>query len=139
MVAEENESEPNMNDHVIRTGFRNVLLDPFGFPETFVLYLQEGKGWALEQDALVIDPDQGEDPSTPVGQIVAKDKWQYILEIAAMRSVNENLLEQMPNASVDTRFEAFQYFFEHDAFAAAIDLPSSQDPGDDSRAPGSGL
>jgi hypothetical protein len=121
-----------MNGHVIRTGFEDVLLDPLGFPETFVLYLQEGMGWALEQDALVMDPDQGEDPSTPAGRIVAKDKWQYILEIASIRSVMNNLLEQMPNASVDTRLEAFQYFFEHDAFAQVNCLPGCQAPGDHS-------
>jgi hypothetical protein len=100
----------------IRTTFEEVLTNPDAFPIQHALYLKEGEGWQLQQAALIIDPDEGEDNESIVGDLVAREQWQYILEISAIRGIADNLSSQKPNSSVHDRLEAFVYYFEHDAF-----------------------
>jgi hypothetical protein len=105
----------NRNSPTLTT-FEEVLGSPDAFPIQHALYLKEGEGWQLKQAALVIDPDEGEDNESVVGGLVAREQWQYILEIAAIRGIADNLSSQKPNSSVHDRLEALVYYFENDAF-----------------------
>jgi hypothetical protein len=112
------------SDAPTQTTFEKVLTDPDAFPIEHTLYLKEGDGWRLDQSALVIDPDEGEDKESTVGALVALDQWQYILEMAAIRSIVDNLMSQKPSSNVQDRLAAFVYYFEHDAFLP--DVPFQQ-------------
>lgn len=101
---------------VMQTTFEEVLANPDAFSSGQALYLQEGAGWALGQAALVIDPDAAEDKGTPVGELVIRDRWQYILEISVVRSVVDFLSEHKPGHGVHDRLLAFVHYFENDAF-----------------------
>lgn len=109
-------------NQVTETLFRDVLLDPYAFPADLALYLREGKEWDLDQQAMITDPNLEEDEDSTVGQRIANEKWQYILEVSIVQSIMDYLSEVSPTPALDMRLKSFVYYFEHDAFAELVDL-----------------
>lgn len=82
------------------------------------LYLpHDRKKWALDTNALVLDPEDVENPDNPSDDpIIAKsNNYRYVLMIQDIQSIVENARMQKP-ASDQVLYDAFMYYLEHDAF-----------------------
>jgi hypothetical protein len=100
----------------VHLSFKELLEDPYKYPSTYALYMEEGKGWDIMQLIVVIDPNEAEDISTVLGKFVLDNKWQYILEMSVIKVILNDLIELVPNADFGLKLKAFVFYFEHDSF-----------------------
>lgn len=96
-----------------------VLKNPGDFAWNFALYLPEEK-WTLETPAMVLDPDDVDNPDDPDDDPqAAKDAgFKYALMMQDVDSIFANAKAQKGNLSDPEILSSFLYYVNNDAFIA---------------------
>jgi hypothetical protein len=100
----------------IRT-FREVLKNIDNEEEKWI-FLPEKAAWSLESPCGVLALDEilpdSEDEGIP--QFAVEHELMLTLQVADAKSIKENILLQKGSASTEEVFEAFCFYYDHDAF-----------------------
>jgi hypothetical protein len=94
---------------------RDILVHTNDYSWDDSLFLPEDKHWTLNSPCAVLNMDDLEDDED-VPQFAATNKLIYVLGIQDVQDIANNAREQNPNCSAKNLFNAFLYYYKHDAF-----------------------
>ena len=109
-----------MSEEVVHR-FEDVLLGIQSQPSTAWVYLPIEKNWTLKSSSAVLGSDetteaQQDDPEAGVPQFAKLNKLIRVLPVTVVQDIVENARAQRPNATIQDLFQAFKYYYDHDAF-----------------------
>ena len=92
-----------------------VLLESSRLPWNHALYLPSDEEWSLFSRCAVLDEDEsdGEDETR---KFASQHGLAYALGVQQIQDIMTNARAQRPNASAEELFEAFLYYYDHDAY-----------------------
>jgi len=100
----------------MNTTLGEVLRTAFDLPWNHAIYLPTQAEWLGDTECIVQDPDDVEDDSAEEPLEVRKRSFRYVLDIATVRDILENLRDQGVEADAAMALKAFRYYVDHDAF-----------------------
>ncbi len=94
-----------------------VLLNVDQLPWKHALFLEGERPWGENTQTMILDPDDVEDPNTDDEPEVAKQHGlRYGLLVADVVDIVENARAQQPNVTMSELIQAFNYYYDNDAF-----------------------
>ncbi|MEO3943820.1 hypothetical protein [Gorillibacterium sp. CAU 1737] len=99
-----------------RMTLRTILTQIETFEWSDALFLPENETWSLETQGAVLDPDDVEDDEDEVPKFAKDHDLMYALDIQTIQGIVENAYEQKSECTDQELFEAFTYYYDHDAF-----------------------
>ncbi|VUD69436.1 hypothetical protein TDB9533_04805 [Thalassocella blandensis] len=84
--------------------------------EAHALYLPTEDEWELQSKGSVIDPDEAEDSSGIFFKDKELQKLKYVMSIADLVGVYENLTEQTEDIDLALLFRAFLFYVDNNAY-----------------------
>ena len=91
---------------------RDVLGNDRDFNTGHFLYLPKDQEWDLNTKCAVIS----ESDVDGIPEFARKNGLSYILGMAAIQDIGANAREQIKKVTLDTIFQAFLFYYKHDAF-----------------------
>jgi hypothetical protein len=112
--AEGGESKP------MATTLGEVLKTAFDLPWNHAVYLPNQTDWLGDTECIVHDPDDVEDDSAEEPLEARERNLKYVMDIASVRDILENLRGQGVQDDAAMALKAFCYYVEHDAFLPVV-------------------
>ncbi len=100
---------------------RDVLKDiERSSPKAWV-YLPDHKQWHLDSMSAVLEseevpPELEDDPNAGIPEFARHNHLMQVLPVTVVQDILRNTRAQKTNASIDEYFQAFEYYYRHDAF-----------------------
>jgi hypothetical protein len=86
-------------------------------PWNQALYLDMQRPWTEESHCAVLDPDDIEDAdSDDDPEFAVRHGLRYALTISATQDIVDNAQQQKVQPSMSDLIQAFNYYYDHDAF-----------------------
>jgi hypothetical protein len=107
------------NENVI--SFKEALLSITDMPTKAWIYLPADKKWNLNSKCAVLESDEvppelEDKPDAGVPAFAKQNDLMQVLPVTVMQDISKNVRLQKSVASLDDIFQAFQYYYKHDAF-----------------------
>ena len=93
------------------TALSDVLSQINELPWSEALYLPAHSRWSLNTRCVVANPDN-------LGEVIVHNgqQFRYALNIQQIKDIYLNASAQQPNLDLEKFFQAFIYYYQHDAF-----------------------
>ena len=106
-------------EHII--SLKDVLLGISEMPSKSWVYLPADKKWNLDSRCAVLEseevpPDLEDEPDAGVPEFAKLNALIQVLPVTVMQDILANVRLQKNSASVDELFQAFLFYYKHDAF-----------------------
>ncbi|KQL39554.1 hypothetical protein AN960_10410 [Bacillus sp. FJAT-25509] len=79
------------------------------------LFLPNGENWGLNSSCYLIDLDELDD-NEDIPKFAVQNNYCYVLNMADIQDIVDNVKQQRAECSELDLFEAFLYYFKYDAF-----------------------
>lgn len=101
--------------------FKDVIRRIDSYSTKCWVYLSEEESWKPESPCLVLQsdevpPEEEDDPDAGVPEIAKKLKMMQTVTVAEVQDIVANCKMQKSDASDETLFEAFIYYYDNDAY-----------------------
>ncbi|WP_409309263.1 hypothetical protein [Pectobacterium sp. B1J-3] len=103
---------------MVKKNLRETLRDVANIDWQLALYLPKDISvWDLDSLVMIEDPDDidSDDPDEDP-EIVKNAGYRYVMSIQSVQSVVNNVKQQRETTLEEDLFNAFMFYFEHDAF-----------------------
>lgn len=95
---------------------KDVLINCEKFEWSDALFLPEAEVWSLETQGIIWDPDDVEDDEEEYPEVAKENKLFCSISIQTIQGIVDNAKQQVKACSIEQLFDAFLFYWDHDAF-----------------------